>query len=331
MIVERSDGVRADFTSTLAQLAAEKASIDWTVNCGNMSSALPLFLLNNGLLAPTHPTTHVRIHNTNTGVITDCSIRTPFAQPAPPDDTEIPGVSGAYPWIQLSMRQPVGSITGHLLPTARVRDVFEGIEASCVDVAVPMVILSAADLGLLGDESVASLNADSALKQRLRAIFVAAGRAMCLKKKGVLMTEDELASSETIPKLCLVAPPKNGGNISARYFTPQESHASLAVTGGCCLAAACFIPGTTAHAVASGLSPLQHRLSDHLVSMENPAGILRARVCGRHVSGGEFDIPWVAYERSAQLFMDGFFRVHGASNAALQCAQVLETSGRGLL
>jgi 2-methylaconitate cis-trans-isomerase PrpF len=193
-----------------------------------------------------------------------------------------------------------------------------------------MVILPAAALGLLGEESVASLNANSALKQRLRAIHVAAGRAMRLKKNGFLMTEHELASSETIPKLCLVSPPKNGANISARYFTPQESHASLAVTGGCCLAAACFIPGTTAHAAASGLNLLQQSLSDHLVSMENPAGILRARVFGRHTSLGELDIPWVAYERSAQLFMDGFFRVHGASAAALQCAQDLDTAAQPL-
>ncbi len=327
MIVDYGDGLHADFNSTLAQLAAEKCSIDWSVNCGNMSSALPLFLFNNGLLAPTQPITHVKILNTNTGIITDCSLRTPNAHLAPPSDTEIPGVPGAYPAVELNMRQPAGSITGHLLPTARTSDVFEGIEVSCVDVAVPMLIIAASSLGLRGDESVSSLNTDYALKQRLRSIRVHAGRAMSLKKNGELMTEEELANSETVPKVCLVSPPQNGGNISARYFTPQESHASLAVTGGCCLAAACLIPGTTAHAAAAGLSSLRPIDSDHLVSMENPAGILRARVYGRHVSGGHIVFPWVAYERNAQLFMDGFFRVHGLSQADLKRARDAAAGG----
>ena len=320
MIVERGDGVAADFNSTLAQLASDKSSIDWTVNCGNMSAALPLFLLTNGLLPPVHPTTSCRILNTNTNVITDCLLRTPNAQPSPIDDTEIPGVPGAFPWVELSMRQPVGSKTALLLPTGHVRDVFDGIESSCVDVAVPMVILSAAAVGLSGEESVSSLNANQPLKARLRAIWTQAGLAMKLKKNGVLMTADELAASETVPKLCLVSPPKNGGNISARYFTPQESHSSLAVTGGCCLAAACLVPGTVAHATASALLPLTHENSDRVVSMENPAGILRARVFGSHVTENEFVFPWVAYERNAQMLIDGFFRVHQPSLALQQRA-----------
>jgi 4-oxalomesaconate tautomerase len=326
MIIERGDGVTADFNSTLAQLASDKSSIDWTVNCGNMSAALPLFLLTNGLLSTTHPTTSLRIFNTNTAVVTDCCLRTPNAQPSPPDDTEIPGVPGAFPWVELSMRQPVGSRTALLLPTGNIRDVFDGVEASCLDVAVPMVILSAAAVGLRGDESVSSLNNNEPLKARLRSIWTQAGLAMKLKKNGVLMTAEELAVSETVPKLCLVSPPKNGGNISARYFTPQESHSSLAVTGGCCLATACLIPGTIAHDVASGLCALTHENSDRLVAMENPAGILRARVFGCHVTENEFVFPWVAYERNAQLLIDGFFRVHQPSRALQQRALELQAA-----
>ncbi len=193
-------------------------------------------------------------------------------------------------------------------------------QVSCVDVAVPMVIIRATSLGLLGDESVNSLNANALLKSRLRCLWVQAGLAMQLKKQGVLMTADELADSETIPKVCLVSQPKNGGNISVRYFTPQESHDSLAVTGGCCLATACLIPGTIAHELASGVAALSDEDGDRLVSMENPAGMLRARVRGRHVCGDDFVFPCVAYERNAQLFMDGFFRVHRPSGALLQCA-----------
>ena len=314
-IVEPADGVQADFNSTLAQLAAEKSTIDWSVNCGNMSAAIPLFLLNNGLLPAGDPYTEVRVFNTNTSVITDCRVRTPGGQAVIPADTEIPGVVGAFPGVELSLREPVGAKTGQLLPTGNVRDVFDGVEVSCVDVAVPMVILRADALGLRGDESVSSLNANDALKARLRSIWVQAGLAMRLKRKGVPMTAEELAASETVPKVCLVSPPTQGGHISARYFTPQESHASLAVTGGCCLAAACLIPGTTSHDIAQGVEPLSAQNNERVVAMENPAGILRARVFGCQDDRGGFAFPWVAYERNAQLFMDGFFRIYRLSDA----------------
>ena len=317
-IVEPGDGVLADFNSTLAQLAAEKSAIDWSVNCGNMSAAIPLFLLNNGLLSAGDPYTEVRVFNTNTSVITDCRVRTPGGQAVIPADTEIPGVFGAFPGVELSLREPVGAKTGQLLPTGQVRDVFDGVEVSCVDVAVPMVILRADALGLRGDESVASLNANDAIKARLRSIWVQAGLAMKLKRKGVPMTADELAASETVPKVCLVSPPTRGGHISARYFTPQESHASLAVTGGCCLATACLIPGTTAHGIAMGVEPLTTQDTERAVAMENPAGILRARVYGRQTEGAGFVFPWVAYERNAQLFMDGFFRIYRPSDALIK-------------
>jgi 4-oxalomesaconate tautomerase len=325
-IVESGDGVHADFNSTLAQLAAEKSAIDWSVNCGNMSAAIPLFLLNNGLLPAGDPNTEVRVFNTNTSVITDCRVRTPGGQAVIPSDTEIPGVHGAFPGVELSLREPVGAKTGQLLPTGQVRDVFDGVEVSCVDVAVPMVILRADALGLRGDESVSSLNANDALKARLRSIWVQAGLAMRLKRKGVPMTAEELAASETVPKVCLVSPPTQGGHISARYFTPQESHASLAVTGGCCLAAACLIPGTTAHDIAQGVEPLPAQNTERAVAMENPAGILRARVFGRQDGDGGFAFPWVAYERNAQLYLDGFFRIHHPSDALVQQVRALGDS-----
>lgn len=314
-IIEPGDGLRADFNSTLAQLAAEKAAIDWSVNCGNMSAAIPMFLLRNGLLRAGDPGTEVRVFNTNTNVVTDCRVRTPGGVPVIPADTEIPGVHGRFPGVELSLRNPVGAKTGSLLPTGRVRDVFDGIEVSCLDVAVPMVILRADAVGLRGDESVASLNANEPLRARLRSIWVQAGLAMQLKKQGVPMTADELAASETVPKVCLVSPPAHGGHISARYFTPQESHASLAVTGGCCLAAACLVPGTIANGIAEGLAPLVAHDAERAVAMENPAGMLRARVFGRQVAEGELAFPWIAYERNAQLYLDGFFHIHRPSAA----------------
>jgi 4-oxalomesaconate tautomerase len=316
-VVDRSPDAEADITSTLAQLAADKAAIDWSVNCGNMSAALPMYALDTGLWPASKGKTVLRIYNTNTKVTTDATVKTPEGTPFIPADAEIPGVMGRFPGVELSLRNPVGAKTGKLLPTGNVTDRFAGVEVSCVDVAVPMVIIRAADLGKTGQESVEELSRDTALKQKLREIWVEAGLKMGLKKKdGTPLSADELANSETVPKVCLVAAGDADANITARYFTPQTPHNSLAVTGGCCLAVASLLPGTIANSVARGLEPLGPTERETVVAMRNPAGILRARVTGS-MNGDTVTIPSAAYERSAQIFLRGYFPIYGASEALL--------------
>src|SRR5258705_3366617 len=253
-IVDRSPTADADITSTLAQLAADKSAIDWSVNCGNMSAALTMYALDTGIFQASRGTTVMRIFNTNTLVITDATVKTPDGTPFIPADTEIRGVMGKLPGVELSLRNPVGAKTGRLLPTGNALDSFAGVAVSCVDVAVPMVIVSAADLGKTGLESVEALVADQALKQRLQAIWMEAGLKMGLRKKdGEPMSTDDLARSETIPKICMVAPSQDDTHITVRYFTPQTPHNSLAVTGGWCLAVAGLLPRTHPGQVARGL------------------------------------------------------------------------------
>lgn len=314
-VVSRPNGSDADIASTLAQLTADKSAIDWSVNCGNMSAALPLYALDTGLVRPTPERTVVRIFNTNTGVTTDASVRTPAGTHEIPADTEIPGVLGQFPGVELTLRHPVGAKTGKLLPTGKPADEVQGVTVSCVDVAVPMVILRASDVGKTGNESPDELARDARLKERLREIWVAAGLKMALRRRGgAPMTANELANSETIPKVCLVSTAEDGAHINARYFTPQAPHSSLAVTGGCCLAVACLVPGTVANAVARGIPEVGSGNCVCTIAMRNPAGILRARI-GAAQSVNGLRVTSVAYERSAQLFMRGHFPVYRASAA----------------
>ncbi len=307
------EGPEADFSSTLAQLAADKSAIDWSVNCGNMSSALPIYALETGLIQAQKPLTQLRIFNTNTKVITDARLSTPEGDSIVPADTEIPGVMGEFPGVELSLREPIGAKTGKLFPTGNRKDVFAGVTASCLDVAVPMVIVNAAELGQNGDETPDALNRDQALLARLREIWVEAGLKMALKKRnGELMTRSELENSETVPKICMVSPPKRSGHITVRYFTPQSAHNSLAVTGGCCLATACLLPGTVAHDVAQNLIGFSNEKREIVVDMENPAGMLRARICGA-LSGEGASIPWAAYTRNTQVFMRGYMPIYTPS------------------
>lgn len=313
-IVSKPASGDADIASTLAQLAADKSAIDWSVNCGNMSAALPMYALDTGLVAPAADRTVIRIFNTNTGVTTDASVRTPEGTAFVPADTEIPGVMGRFPGVELTLRHPVGAKTGKLLPTGQASDEVCGVEVSCVDVAVPMVILRAESVGKTGSESPDELARDPKLKERLREIWVAAGLKMGLRRRGgSLMTTNDLAHSETVPKVCLVSAGDTDANINARYFTPQAPHSSLAVTGGCCLAVACLVPGTVANTLASGLPLVGETSGVCTVAMRNPAGILRARIGAAATSSG-LKVTSVAYERSAQLFLRGHFPVYSASD-----------------
>jgi hypothetical protein len=225
----------------------------------------------------------------------------------------IPGVDGAFPGVDLFLANPVGAKTGKALPTGAASDQFGPYRVSCVDVAVPMVIARAADFGKTGTEPVKDLRGDETFFAALKALWIEAGLKMGLKgKSGAPMTADELANSETIPKVCIVGPPVNGGHISTRYFTPQEGHATMAVTGGCCLAAACLMPGTVAHEIARGLPSLGPKPSEIQVDIENPAGILSATIGGAH-AGGVTTIDRAAYKRSAQILLRGYAPLYRAS------------------
>lgn len=307
---QKADGTPR-IVSTLAQLAHGKAEVDWSVNCGNMSAALPFWAIDQKFLPrQLNGNGEVEIFNTNTKTLMTGRVALNgdgFAV------AEIPGVDGAFPGVDLFIANPVGAKTGKALPTGNVTDKLGAFTVSCVDVAVPMVIARAAEFGKTGTEDVKALRGDATFFNALRNLWIEAGLKMGLKGKGGKpMSADELANSETIPKVCIVGPPVNGGHISTRYFTPQEGHATMAVTGGCCLAAACLMPGTVAHELARGLPALGAAPSEATVDIENPAGILSATIEGMY-AGGETKITRAAYKRSAQILLRGYVPLYRAS------------------
>ena len=297
----------ARLVSTLAQLASDHGEIDWSVNCGNMSAALPLWALDTGILQASE----IEIRNTNTGVLTTARMTRRadggFAA------AEIPGVDGVFPSVDLFLHEPVGSKTGKLLPTGAAEDMVGGYRVSCVDVAVPMVIAAAADFGKTAHEPIRELEADAKFMAALREVWIEAGLRMGLKRRdGQPMTRDEVARSETIPKACIVGAPQHGGTLSVRYFTPQTAHESMAVSGACCLAAAAMVPGSVAHRIARGLPAPGQEFSEVEVGIENPAGTLEATVVARLV-GDQLQIRSAAYRRSTQILLRGHVPLYRAS------------------
>ena len=257
-IVGPSAKAGADIDYLFAQAGVRDGRIDTSPNCGNMLAGVGPFAIEAGLVAASAPETRIRIHNVNTGKLIEAIVQTPGGSVAYEGDTAIDGVPGTAAPIRLSFLDAAGAKTGRLLPTGQVRDQIEGLEVTCIDMAMPMVLLRAEDLGKTGHEPAADLDTDAGFMTRLEAIRREAGERMGLGD----------VAERVIPKPVLVSPPRVGGTINVRYFTPRSCHRSVAATGAVGLATACVLPGSLAQEFAG---PPPHGPTTVIV-LEHPAG-----------------------------------------------------------
>src|SRR5580693_6254071 len=226
----------ADVDYLFAQVIVDERVVDTSPNCGNMLAGVGPFAIEAGLVPASDGTTLVRIHNVNTGKLIEARIATPEGHVTYDGDAAIDGVPGTAAPVYLSFLDAAGSKTGALLPTGAPIDRCGDVEVSCVDAAMPVVIVRARDLGKTARETPAELHADRAFMARLEQLRVEAGARMGIAD----------AADRVIPKPVLVAPPARGGTLAARYFMPHECHNALATTGAVALATACATPGTLA-------------------------------------------------------------------------------------
>jgi 2-methylaconitate cis-trans-isomerase PrpF len=257
-IVSRSarDGVDVDYL--FAQAGVQQAAIDTSPNCGNMLAGVGPFAIEAGMIAATAPETRVRIHNVNTGKLIEAIIQTPGGVVTYEGSVAIDGVPGAAAPIRLSFLDAAGAKTGRLLPTGNVLDWIGDVEVSCIDMAMPMVLLRAGDLGKTGHEHPAELDGDLAFLARLEAIRRKAGAAMGMGD----------VAERVIPKPVLLSSPRSGGTIAVRYFTPRACHRSVAATGAVGIATACVLPGSLAGEIAGAPPPGPAAM----ITIEHPAG-----------------------------------------------------------
>jgi 4-oxalomesaconate tautomerase len=280
----------ADLDYLFLQVVVNEPRVDASQNCGNILAGVGPFAIERGLVAPTGDVTRVRIHMVNTASIAVAAVPTPATTSgrnvAYSGDARIDGVPGAAAPIVIDFLDIAGGSCGALLPTGQVRDRFEGIDVTCIDNGMPVVLLRASDLGVAGAEDPKTLQANPQLKARVEAIRIAAGRAMNLGDVTV----------KTVPKVSLVSAPQSGGVISTRTFIPHKVHDAIGVFGAVSVATACLIPGSVADGIAATshgqLSPDGSRAID----VEHPTGFFTvAMVVGRDASGA------IAIERSALL------------------------------
>ena len=304
----------ADVDYTFGQVGITTSEIDYKPNCGNISSGVGPYAIQQGLVAAEEPLTHVRIYNTNTKkvIVADVPVRDGVVEVE--GDCRIDGVPGSGARILLDFLDSGGSATGKLLPTGRAKDVLEvegqRYTASLVDAGNAYVFLRAEELGLDGTELVDRVNNDRALLDKIESIRGAAAELYGF----VADRKDALRLSPNLPKIAFVAPPKEYRTASGRViradeidllgrgFSAQILHKAYAVTGAICTGAASKAPGTVVNEVCSAPA-------DQLtVRIGHPAGIfsLEMRV---EEQNGELVLTRAALERTARRIMDGFVYV----------------------
>jgi 4-oxalomesaconate tautomerase len=280
----------ADVDYLFLQVVVNEPRVDASQNCGNMLAGVAPFAIENGLVPVTGDRTRVRIHMVNTQSIAVAEIQTPDGLVQYNGDASIDGVPGTAAPVLLDFLDIAGSSCGALLPTGNPIDVIDGIEATLIDNGMPVVVMRASDFGKTGAESPADLEADKALKARVEAIRLEAGRRMNLGD----------VTRKTVPKMCLASPPKNGGAISTRNFIPHTVHKAIGVFGAVSVATACVLPGSVtaniAHITGSGRS--------RRLDVEHPTGFFTVEM-DVEINGPQIKVERAALLRTTRKIMAG--------------------------
>jgi 2-methylaconitate cis-trans-isomerase PrpF len=293
-IVSKSKRPGVDVDYLFAQVDIGKPIVDTAPSCGNMLAGVAPFAIETGMIPAKDGETHVMIFNVNTEARIEAVVQTPGREVIYTGNARIDGVPGTAAPIILNFMDVVGSVSGKMLPTGNLRDTIDGVEVTCIDVAMPMILMRAKDFGITGYEDRAAFAANKALFARIEPIR---------RKAGEMMGFGDV-SDKVIPKVGLLSPPREKtGTITSRYLTPHALHAAHAVTGAVCVSTACALEGTIAHELArpdtanprtiwiehpSGMVDVLLQTKGKGVDMEVVAGTLRT---ARPIMRGEVLVP----------------------------------------
>ena len=284
-VIGRPSRPDADVDYTFAQIGVRDTFVDYGANCGNMSSAVGPFALEEGLIAaPAGSEAAIRIHNTNTSKIIVARFPLADGRLATSGDIEIDGVSGKAAPIRLEFLEPGGARTGKLLPTGNARDDFDikglgVVQASCVDAANPCVFVAASAIGRSGDELPDALDGDAVFLARMEEL-----RCLASVKMGISKDIDQARKMTGIPKVAMVSGPRAGRTLSGRELTREDAdiwvrmisvgqpHRAVPITGAICLAVAARIPGSIPAELGASKGPIR---------IAHPSGITLVDEIGR--------------------------------------------------
>lgn len=293
-IVSLSASTDADIDYLFAQVVVGEGRVDTTPNCGNILAGVAPFAIEAGLIEPSDGSTRVRVNMLNSGSQCELLVQTPNKKVEYAGDACIDGVPGSSAPITCHYLNIAGSVCGSLLPTGNRIDIIDGIELTCIDNGMPVVVTRAVDMGISGGESPAELNANQRLKDKIQSIRLQIGPKMNLGD----------VDGAAVPKICMISPAVNGGIFNTRTFIPYKCHSAIGVLGAVSAATAAIIPGTVAEGIAqlpaegSKTLSVEHPSGQFSVSLEvdqqsDPPRVLKAGLLrtARLLSRGELYVP----------------------------------------
>jgi 4-oxalomesaconate tautomerase len=289
-IISRSSrpGIEVDYL--FAQISVDRPLVDVTPNCGNMLAAVGPFAIEQGLVPARNSVTPVAIYMVNTGNVAVAHVPTPDGEVTYEGDASIAGVPGTSAAIRIDFLNTAGSVCGALLPSGRSLDELEGMKATLIDNGMPVVVLRAADFGKSGYETPAELDADKQFKARLEEIRIVAGQRMKLGD----------VRSKVVPKMTLIAPPREGGHVATRTFIPHKCHAAIGVLGAVTVGTACVLPGSVAEGIVRMPEGAVKRLS-----VEHPSGEFSLEIEVNEKGGGGIEVVRSSLIRTARALFRG--------------------------
>ncbi|MFO1305487.1 MAG: 4-oxalomesaconate tautomerase [Burkholderiales bacterium] len=253
MIVGPSRRPGIDVEYLFAQVSVVRNIVDITPTSGNMLSGVAPFAISRGLIRASDPRTVARILDLNTGKVVEAEVETPGGKVTYQGEFRLDGVPGTAAPIRLCFCNPAGGKTGRLLPTGRPVDVVDGVAVTCIDFVNPVLMFAASDVDKTGHESKQALDADRPWLDRIEALR---------QQSAVLMGMGDVSGS-ALPKVVMLAPPRNGGGIASRYLSPTSCHATHALTGAASVLAAVNVPGSVASRMAGELGDAGALVIEH--------------------------------------------------------------------
>jgi len=307
-IIGPSEREDADVDYTFGQVSVDKAKIDWQGNCGNLTSAVGLFAVNNNYVKAKEPLTKVRVFNTNTSKLIHVNVQVKDGYVQTAGEFSIPGVPGTGARIKVDFLDPAGGVTGKLLPTGNPKDIIDlgpkgKFTISIVDAVTPVVYLKAEELGLNGTElptEIENMPHVLALMEELRS--EAAELSGIVKNK-----KDATSKSPAFPKVGFITKSKDYVNpegklikaeeidLVARLGSMQKMHRAYMIGGAVSTGAAAKIPGTIIWDVLN-----EEAKNNALLAIGQPYGPMEIEI----TSEGS-NISKVSVDRTARVLMDG--------------------------
>jgi 2-methylaconitate cis-trans-isomerase PrpF len=305
----------ADIDYTFGQVDLHSAFVDYSSNCGNISSAVGPFAIAQGLVKITEPVTTVRIFNTNTAKVFEADVTIVDGKPAVIGDYKVDGVPGIGARISLNFAGTVGSKTGKLLPTGSPKDQidvegFGKLSVSMVDAGSPMVFVLAEDLGLKGIESPKEIDSNPEMLELLEKI-----RCIAAEKMGIASRAEAREKVKAVPMVAFVSPPQaykshitgeevkpDGVDFVSRDMFMQIMHKTYSGTATVCTGCAAVTSGTIVNAV------MRKNRQDRIVRIGHPGGVIDADMKTEETPSG-IKITRAAIGRTARRIMEGYVYV----------------------